>query len=87
MPAQPRKTTQPKVDVGDVQVTAEEIATAIEALVTSEGIMIAQPLRKIGNALAGSDYHAVAKAERKMTGEAAQTKVAFISALRRICPE
>ncbi len=78
--------TQPKHDVGGVQVTAEQIITAIETLVVSNGIMARQPLAKVGSPLANSDYHAVANAVRQATGETIQTKVAFIAALRRIAP-
>ena len=75
-----------KHNVGGVEVTVDEIATAIETLVVSNGIMVRQPLAKVGSPLAACDYHAVADAERQETGEKLQTKVAFIAALRRIAP-
>jgi hypothetical protein len=79
--------TQPKFDVGGVEVTTDEIAAAIETLVVSNGIMVRQPLAKVGSPLSECNYHAVASSERKLTGETIQTKMAFIAALRRIAPE
>lgn len=87
MPAQQRKAAQSKIDVGGVEASTEEIATAIETLVVSNGIMVKQPLAKVGNPLAACDYHSVANTERQATGETMQTKVAFVAALRRIVPE
>jgi hypothetical protein len=40
VPAEPRKTGQPKIEVGGVEVTATEIANAIDPLVISNRIKI-----------------------------------------------
>jgi len=55
-----RRSAQPKYDVSGVEVTTDEIATAIETLVVPNGIMVRQPLAKAGRALAAWKYHAVA---------------------------
>ena len=56
---------KPKVDVGGIAVTKEEIHAAIAHLNEDKSTAVKQPLKKKGHPLADMDYHGVATQELK----------------------
>jgi hypothetical protein len=80
--------------VGGVNCTAFTVASALDCLEAAKGLMIRQPLSRIGSPLARCDYHAVAAPYRSrfetLTGAGRGAagrhiaKQAFCSALREL---
>jgi hypothetical protein len=55
--------------IGDVTVPVDVAREALAVLRGAPGVMIRQPLQRVGNPLAAMDYHAIATAERELFPE------------------
>lgn len=83
--AAPPKVTPRRLEFGGIKCNVEDCKEALAALKKAKSMFVAQPLRAVGNPLATSDYHAIAKVEfgkdETLRKAPHPTKTAYVRAL------